>query len=66
MEIKTNIWTRILYIIALLSCFTGLGFYIATAAGASSIFLEIGIWLIFGAVIIAIIARSISGGKITD
>ncbi|MCH5247615.1 MAG: hypothetical protein J1E99_05610 [Muribaculaceae bacterium] len=59
-------WSRVLYVIALLACFTGLGFYIATAAGASNVFLNIGIWLILGAVVVAIIARALTGKKIVD
>lgn len=59
-------WSRVLYVIALLASFTGLGFYIATAAGASYVFLNIGIWLILGAVVVAIIARALTGRHIVD
>lgn len=59
-------WSRVLYIIALVASFTGLGFYIATAAGASLVFLNIGIWLILGAVVLAIVARALTGRRIVD
>lgn len=59
-------WSRALYVIALIASFTGLGFYIATAAGASTVFLNIGIWLILGAVVLAIVARALTGRKIVD
>lgn len=66
MKRTAQIWARILYIVALLACFTGLGFYIATAAGASTVFLNIGIWLILGAVVVAIIARALTGRRLVD
>lgn len=56
----------VLYVIAMLTCFTGLGFFIATAAGASAVLLDIGIWLILGAVAVAIIARALTGKKLVD
>lgn len=59
-------WSRVLYVIALLACFTGLAFYIVTAAGGSAVFLNIGIWLILGAVVVAIIARALTGRRIVD
>lgn len=66
MKNKALMWSRILYFVAMIACFTGLGFYIATAAGASTVFLNIGIWLILGAVVVAIIARALTGKKLTD
>lgn len=59
-------WSRVLYVIAFLACFTGLGFFIATAAGASNVFLNIGIWLILGGVVVAIIARCLTGRRLVD
>lgn len=61
-----KIWSNILYTIALLASFTGLGFFIATAAGASTTFVNIGIWLILGAVGVAIIARFLTGKRPVD
>lgn len=66
MSKTTHLWSKILYILVLVACFTGLGFFIATASGASTVFLNIGIWLIFGGVIVAIIARALTGRRIVD
>lgn len=66
MKNAAHTWSVILYVIAMLACFTGLGFYIATAAGASVVFLNIGIWLILGAVVVAIIARALTGRRLVD
>ena len=66
MKRERRIWSTVLYLIALLACFTGLGFFIATAAGASAIFVNIGIWLIVGGIAVAIIARAITGRKLID
>lgn len=61
-----KIWSNVFYTIALLACFTGLGFFITTAAGGSPVFLNIGIWLILGGVVVAIIARLLTGRKWVD
>lgn len=61
-----KLWSNILYVIALVACFTGLGFFIATAAGASVVFMNIGIWLILGGIVVAIIARALTGRRLVD
>ena len=66
MKKATLVWSRILYIIAFLAGFTGLGFYIATAAGASRTFVDIGIWLMLGAIVVAIVARALTSKKLID
>ena len=61
-----NKLSKVLYVIAILACLTGLGFFIATAAGASSVFVNTGIWLIVGGVVVAIAARAFYSKKLVD
>ena len=61
-----SVCSNILYIIAFLAVATSLGFYIAVAAGANPVLLDIGIWMTLGAVVVAIVARALTGKKMVD